>query len=37
MKKTLLIGMVLGGLLLALSGCIFDKAKGLIVYGVMTR
>lgn len=33
MKKTLLIGMVLGGLLLALSGCIFDKAKGLIVYG----
>ncbi|WP_430535393.1 lipoprotein BA_5634 family protein [Listeria rocourtiae] len=33
MKKFLLIGMVLGGLLLVLSGCIFDKAKGLILYG----
>ncbi|EUJ42316.1 lipoprotein BA_5634 family protein [Listeria rocourtiae] len=25
--------MILGGLLLTLSGCIFDKAKGLILYG----
>lgn len=33
MKKFILIGMVLGGLLLVLSGCIFDKAEGLIVYG----
>ncbi|MBC1501526.1 hypothetical protein HB943_13015 [Listeria weihenstephanensis] len=33
MKKFLLIGMVLGGLLLVLSGCMFNKAKGLIVYG----
>ncbi|MBC6309832.1 hypothetical protein HCJ66_09795 [Listeria sp. FSL L7-1582] len=33
MKKLLLISAILGGLLVVLSGCIFDKAEGIVLFG----